>query len=76
MANFKKNKKKTNPIIACIEKQINNAREESKAYFCISIPDSDIVFVRNYFSTKNVKVELDHQCEGEFWYKISGYDIV
>ena len=29
MANFKKNKKKTNPTIACIEKQINNAREES-----------------------------------------------
>lgn len=69
---FNKKKHKTqNPIIGEVKKNIARAKQEGKLSFYLHIEDRDIDYVRNYF--KNLKIDLDYQVDGLFFYKISGF---
>ena len=68
-----KNKEKNN-IYTAIEKKIVRAKEEGDLYFFIRIKDEEIDQVRRHFY--NLNIDLSHQTDGIFYYKVSGYSLV
>ena len=62
------------PSVDRISCKIADCKRKGEREFCVPIPDNEIDITKKYFSTLNIKIDLEYQSEGIFFYKVYNYE--